>query len=59
MIEVDLRSVKAEAARFLPAGHPGREGILALPDYLPGATFDALVPVLIRLVRATPPRGAP
>lgn len=53
---VRLDRAKEEARRFLPDGQPGRETLLALPDEMPEATFDALVPTLIRLLRlrATP-----
>ncbi|MCI4346918.1 MAG: hypothetical protein L3K07_09245 [Thermoplasmata archaeon] len=49
---VDLREAKSEATRALPPGHPGREALLAQPDELPTAEFDALIPALIRLVRS-------
>jgi hypothetical protein len=45
---VDLRPVKAGAQRYLPAGHPLREAILAGPDELPR---DSALPTLEAYVR--------
>ncbi|MCI4327126.1 MAG: hypothetical protein L3K16_05780 [Thermoplasmata archaeon] len=49
---IDLREPKSEATRTLPPGHPGREALLAQPDLLPIAEFDALIPTLIRMLRS-------
>jgi hypothetical protein len=51
-VSVDLRAAKAEATRGLSPGHPGREALLAQPDLLPTAEFDALVPALVRMLRS-------
>lgn len=48
---VDLRAAKALLSRELRPGHPGREALLAQPDELEVGTFDAVFPVLVRLLR--------
>ena len=54
MPPVSLEGPKDEARRSLPAGHPGREALLAQPDALPVDEFDALIPALIRILRSRP-----
>jgi hypothetical protein len=49
--KVDLRRAKASAADNLRPGAPGREALLAQPDELDEATFDAILPALVRLLR--------
>jgi hypothetical protein len=48
---VDLRPAKAEAARTLAPGNPGREAIMMAKDEVAVEEFDLLVPVWIRLLR--------
>lgn len=50
-VTVDLRAAKALLSRELRPGHPGREALLAQPDELEVGTFDAVFPVLVRLLR--------
>lgn len=49
---VRLRAAKSAVAEDFEPGHPGREVLLALADEVPERDFDALFPVLIRLLRA-------
>ncbi|MCL4324019.1 MAG: hypothetical protein M1144_00925 [Candidatus Thermoplasmatota archaeon] len=51
MPRVDLRRAKASAADNLPPGATGREALLAQPDELEAAAFDALFPALVRMLR--------
>jgi hypothetical protein len=48
---VNLIRAKESVTRDLQPGHPGREAILAQPDELDVAAFDALFPSLVRLLR--------
>lgn len=47
---INMRDAKAEGSRSLDAGSPGLAAILAQPDALDEATFDALVPTWLRLL---------
>jgi hypothetical protein len=42
---------KRLAEREYSPGHPGREALLALPDEMDEASFDAALPILVRLLR--------
>jgi hypothetical protein len=50
-MSIDLRPAKAAVAEGALPGHPGREALLVQPDEVDAATFDALFPSLIRLLR--------
>ena len=56
---VNLAAAKAAVFADFPAGHPGREAVLALPDRISVGTFDSLFPVLLRLLRAPSAGGRP
>ncbi len=49
--KVNLRRVKDSVLQDFTPGHPGREALLAQPDELEVAAFDALFPSLVRLLR--------
>jgi len=49
---IDLTMVKDEARNSLEPGNLAREMIMALPDQLDEGEFDALIPVLVRVLRA-------
>jgi hypothetical protein len=51
-VTIDLRPAKNAAMVALPAGHPGRALLLAQPDSLDEPSFDALLPSIVRLLRA-------
>jgi hypothetical protein len=55
MTPVLTLKVKAHVERTLPPGHPGREAVMALPDQMDEAAYDAAFPILLRLLRL---RGA-
>lgn len=57
-MKVSLTAAKAAVAEDLPPGHPGREALLALPDAIPASRFDAIFPILVRLLKF-PSRGCP
>lgn len=48
---IDLGPTKAAIAGDFPPGHPGREALLALPDEIPESRFDAIFPILVRLLK--------
>ncbi len=48
---VDLLLAKASVTSDFPAGHPGRELLLSLPDHLSEREFDALFPSLVRVLK--------
>ncbi len=48
---VSTIEVKSHVERTLPPGHPGREAVLALPDQMDEAAYDAALPILLRLLR--------
>jgi hypothetical protein len=48
---VRLAEAKRLAERDLPPGHPGRAAVLALPDELDEASFDAVLLLLVRVLR--------
>ena len=60
---VNLAPTKSAVFNGLPPGHLGREAVLALPDEIPVSQFDALFPILVRLLRTPigdgPARFAP
>lgn len=59
MRTVHLGAAKAAAAEELPPGHPGREAILALPDRMGAPAFDAVFPLLVRLLKTPSSGGRP
>ena len=52
MRRVNLAPAKGAVAEELAPGHPGREALLALPDEVPATQFDAVFPLLVRLLKA-------
>lgn len=49
---VRLAEAKRFAERDYLPGHAGRAAVLALPDEMDEASFDAVLPLLVRLLRA-------
>jgi hypothetical protein len=54
MTQISTVTIKAHVERTLPPGHPGREAVLALPDQMDEASFDAVSPFIIHLLRLRP-----
>jgi hypothetical protein len=57
-----ISTVRAKelATHELAPGDPRREAIVALPDLIEESAFDAILPILLRLLRArTAERGGP
>jgi len=51
MTPISTVELKAHVERTLAPGHPGREAVLALPDQMDEAAYDAALPLLVRLLR--------
>lgn len=59
MRTVRLVAAKRGIAVEFPPGHPGREAILALPDEISAGQFDAVFPLLVRLLKTPTSGGRP